>query len=165
MGEARFRDLKATKFQMVDEGPFGGLTERGKGKYVWDIAEAMHIVDAEPGDVVVISIDEDVTLVKSRHKFDTKVAGVISTDPKFYMRPGEEVEKDLNYRPIALAGMVKCKVTTENGAIKKGDLLVSSSLPGYAMRADPEQITSGMVLGSAMEKLDKGTGIIHILVN
>lgn len=36
--------------------------------------------------------------------------------------------------PLAVVGIVPCKVTTENGPILVGDLLVTSSTPGYAMK-------------------------------
>ena len=36
--------------------------------------------------------------------------------------------------PVAMVGIVPCKVSAENGAIKVGDLLVTSSTPGHAMR-------------------------------
>ena len=165
-GAARFRNLSAFKFHMAEMGPASSLdANRGEGKYVWDISEAMLVAEGEPGDVVVISSDEDITLVKSKKKFDRKVAGVISADPKIYMGHAYDEKKTDRYKPLALAGIVLCNVTAENGAIKKGDILVSSSLPGHAMRADPEQATPGMILGRAWGSLDQGQGKIYILVN
>ena len=35
---------------------------------------------------------------------------------------------------LALVGIVPCKVTSENGSIRPGDLLVTSSTAGFAMR-------------------------------
>ena len=68
-------------------------------------------------------------------------------------------------KPLALAGVVKCNVNTENGPVKKGDILVSSSEPGYAMRADDDEVLPGMVIGSALGTLEQGKGKIYILVN
>ncbi|MCG2712188.1 MAG: hypothetical protein L6416_07705 [Candidatus Omnitrophica bacterium] len=165
-GYARFHYLRAYKFHMEDDGPLNDWdAQRGGGKLVYDIAEAVLAAEGEPGDVVVISSDEDITLVKSKKKFDTKVAGVISADPRIYMGYSPEAEKAGRYKPLALAGVVLCNVSAENGAIKKGDILVSSSLPGHAMRADPEQLTPGMMLGSALGSLGQGEGKIYILVN
>jgi hypothetical protein len=40
--------------------------------------------------------------------------------------------------PLAVVGIVPCKVTAENGAIARGDMLVTSSRVGYAMKGtDP----------------------------
>ena len=165
-GEANFRHLRAFKFHMEDDGPLNDWdAQRGGGKFVYDIAEAVFVSEGEPGDVVVISSDADITVVKSKKKFDTAVAGVISTDPKIYMGYSPQGKKTGRYKPLALAGIVLCKVSAENGSIKKGDILVSSSLPGHAMRADPKQLTPGMILGSALGNLEQGEGKIYILVN
>jgi hypothetical protein len=64
---------------------------------------------------------------------------------------------------LALAGRVPVKVTAENGAIHAGDLLVSSSRPGHAMRA-PESPRAGTVIGKAMKELDADAGEIEMLV-
>lgn len=164
-GFAKFHHLRAFKFYMDDPGPLDWNAERGGGKYVYDIAESVLVAEGEPGDVVVISSDTDITVVRSKKKFDTAVAGVISTEPKIYMGYSPDTEKEGKYKPLALAGIVLCKVSAENGAIKKGDILVSSSVPGHAMRADPQQLTPGMMLGSALENWDQGEGKIYILVN
>ncbi|MCH8981558.1 hypothetical protein IH922_06010 [candidate division KSB1 bacterium] len=55
-----------------------------------------------------------------------------------------------------------CKVSAENGAIRPGDLLVTSSLPGHAMRDDKPGV--GTVLGKALGSLNSGTGVIRVLV-
>jgi hypothetical protein len=44
-------------------------------------------------------------------------------------------KKNDHYLPLAIYGYFPVKVTTENGAIKRGDALTSSSKPGYAMKA------------------------------
>jgi len=63
-----------------------------------------------------------------------------------------------------LAGRVPVKATTENGPIKIGDFLTTSSKPGYAMRCgDPSQCT-GAILGKALEPLEEGRGVIEVLV-
>ena len=55
-----------------------------------------------------------------------------------------------------------CKVSAENGPIHAGDLLVTSSTPGHAMRADNPP--RGTVLGKALETHKSGTGLIQVLV-
>jgi hypothetical protein len=54
-------------------------------------------------------------------------------------------------------------VTSENGMIHTGDLLVSSSRPGRAMRA-PKNSQPGTVIGKAMQGLDADSGGIEMLV-
>ena len=64
--------------------------------------------------------------------------------------------------PLAVVGIVPCKVSAENGPIRPGDLLVTSSTPGHAMRdRDP---AVGTVLGKALEEMPSGTGVIKVLV-
>ncbi len=65
---------------------------------------------------------------------------------------------------MAMVGIVPTKVTTENGPIHRGDLLVSSSLPGYAMKGTDRSRLIGAVLGKAMGSLDSGSGVIEVLV-
>jgi hypothetical protein len=59
-------------------------------------------------------------------------------------------------------GIVPCKVSAENGAIRPGDLLVTSAIPGHAMRDDDPK--NGTILGKALGSLDSGTGVIKVLV-
>jgi hypothetical protein len=166
-GDANLNNVHAQMLTMTSAGPPGpAVTDgtdpdsvRGVGKYVWDIAEGMKSTDCKAGDVVIIGEDENKGLVRSEKKFDPRVAGIVSTDPKIYMGSGQE------NIPLALAGIVKCNVTDENGQIKRGDLLVSSSLPGYAMRAEASQVKPGMLVGKALQALAKGNGQIFVLVN
>lgn len=65
---------------------------------------------------------------------------------------------------LALMGVVPVKVTAENGPIKPGDLLTTSSTPGYAMRCADAQKCGGAIIGKALEPLEKGTGLIKMLV-
>jgi hypothetical protein len=67
-----------------------------------------------------------------------------------------------NEVPVAITGIVPCKVTSENGPITRGDLLTSSSRPGYAMKATDLQ--TGTILGKALGSLETGSGKIEILV-
>ena len=66
--------------------------------------------------------------------------------------------------PLAVVGIVPCKVTAENGAILGGDLLVTSSRPGYAMKGTDRSRLVGAVVGKALEPLPKGAGTIQVLV-
>lgn len=51
------------------------------------------------------------------------------------------------------------------GPVEPGDLLTSSATPGHAMRlGDPAQ-GAGAILGKAMTRLDKGRGLVLVLVS
>ena len=69
-----------------------------------------------------------------------------------------------NEIPLALTGIVPCKVSCENGAIRMGDLLVTSSAPGYAMKGTNKSKMLGAVLGKALQPLTSGKGVIEVLV-
>jgi len=73
--------------------------------------------------------------------------------------PSTEVYYDVPTRdciPVGMLGLVPTKCITENGTISPGDLLVSSSTAGYAMKAVAPAI--GSVIGRAYETLvDTGT--------
>ncbi|HEX5123391.1 MAG TPA: hypothetical protein VFV97_09090, partial [Rhodanobacteraceae bacterium] len=79
----------------------------------------------EPGDVVAIG--DDGLMRRSTRANEPDVAGVYSTKPSMVGRQEEETRTTI---PVALAGVIPVKVTHENGAIRTGDLLVSSSKPG-----------------------------------
>ena len=125
----------------------------------------------EPGDVVVIAEPEDdrVLLAKSNKGYDSKVAGVVSDTKSAGLVIGGCHTEDItrNYiKPIALAGRFLTKVTLENGSIKAGEFLTTSSTPGHAMKASQ----SGYVIGKALQSFSGGssgesTGKIWILVN
>jgi hypothetical protein len=66
--------------------------------------------------------------------------------------------------PVAIIGIVSCKVSTENGAITPGDLLTTSSTPGYAMKVTNRQAAAGAILGKALQSLASGTGMIHVMI-
>ena len=64
--------------------------------------------------------------------------------------------------PVAVAGLVNTKVSTENGPIMPGDLLVTASKAGYAMKNDdPKQ---GTVMGKAFDFCEEEECIIPIFV-
>jgi hypothetical protein len=66
--------------------------------------------------------------------------------------------------PLAVVGIVPCKVTAENGAIARGDLLVTSSRPGYAMKGTDRRRMLGAVVGKALRPLAQGAAVIEVLV-
>jgi hypothetical protein len=66
---------------------------------------------------------------------------------------------------VAMTGRVYVKCSTENGAIRAGDLLTTSATSGHAMRASDYDRSNGAVIGKAMSTLDSGTGLVLVLVN
>ncbi|OIP95694.1 hypothetical protein AUK40_05805 [Candidatus Wirthbacteria bacterium CG2_30_54_11] len=153
-----------------------------------DIAERTLTVEPlEPGEVVSLDETQEGKLRKSRGAYENTVAGVVSTNPGIILNSGDNPDISADGQtleqidaagsrtepvvvdgvPLALAGRAPVRVTTENGSIRVGDILVSSSRPGYAMRGDREIIisTPGVSIGKAMESLDEGEGTILVLVN
>jgi len=204
-------------FSYTGNGYIGGSLNNG----AFDLAELYETkqTELEEGDVVVIDENNPLCIKRSERPFDTKVIGVISTEPSILMgnkvikeeidnidkkfqalAPKEKTKfvKELNkkskipiwkrykwskeVRPLALSGRVPCKVTTENGPIKPGDLLTTSSKPGYAMKfsvIDIKQAKSfdevkkicaenlrrrNSILGKALEELKEGEGKIEVLI-
>ena len=109
----------------------------------------------QPNDVVMIDKTGGIRLSDAPNS--TAVIGVISVNPAQILR--EELPNSV---PVALSGTVPCKVTTENGPIYPGDLLTTSSKPGYAMKANPPMV--GTIVGKAMEKLEEGEGTVMVFV-
>src|SRR5205823_5424459 len=99
------------------------------------------------------------------------VAGVYSTKPAVLAVGKHGIDEPLTGRvPVALLGVVPTKVTAETGSIHAGDLLVTSSTPGHAMKA-PFVVVGGVkiyptgaILGKALEPLKRGKGVIEVLV-
>jgi hypothetical protein len=128
-----------------------------------DVAERINVSEwVEAGDVVEIDPDHAGFFRKATGLYSRRVAGIISTSPGVIL--GNDIDPATDRwddsRPVlAIAGRVPVKVSTENGPIAVGDLLVSSSAPGVAMKGDPA-VSIGAVVGKAMEPLQEGEGTI-----
>jgi hypothetical protein len=129
-----------------------------------DVAERIDVTDAvEPGDVVEIDPENPGKFRKAREALSTRVAGVISTAPGVVL--GNKSAESNDARPIlALAGRVPVKATAKYGAIAVGDLLVSSPIPGYAMKCPEKSQCIGAVIGKALEPLAEGSGLIEVQI-
>lgn len=133
-----------------------------------DFAEALpvrsHRELYEPGDVLVMSRDGK-SVQKTTSRYSRRVVGVYSVRPAVLGAEKDGVSRvDADDIPVAITGIVPAKVSTENGPIQVGDLLVTSSTSGYAMRATNPRQTLGAVVGKAMEPLRAGRGAIRVLV-
>jgi len=155
-----------------------------------DVAEWVNVSEpVEAGDVLELDPENPGHYRKSRGPCSTLVAGVVSTEPGFVLgtnpstldlgsstvddglwtgdsgfptddsRPATE-----NSALLALVGIVPVKVTDEGGPIQPGDLLVCSSIPGYAMRWNLDKGTPCPLVGKALEAFSNGTGRILALL-
>jgi len=133
-----------------------------------DFAESVNVSGDrkhyQPGDVLVLTTDGKNDVAKSSKPYSTLVAGIYSTKPGYVGRR-QITPKSPDEVPMAMVGIVPTKVSAENGPIHRGDLLVTASLPGYAMKGTDRSQMLGAVIGKAMGKLDSGTGIIEVLVS
>ncbi len=131
-----------------------------------DIAEKTPSVgNLSLATVVCLDEENEGHIRQCRTAYEHQTAGIVSTNPGMIL--GNTInDVEIDGVNLALAGRVPVKTTTENGPIEVGDLLVSSSKPGYAMKGDREKIaqTPGVVLGKAMESLHSGEGEIMVLI-
>jgi len=134
-----------------------------------DFAESMAVAGErkryEPGDLLVIDASGSRQAKLSDHAYSTLVAGIYSTKPGVLASPYKMDDPNLAKEvPLAIVGIVPCKVSTENGPIEAGDLLVTSSTPGHAMKGTDQSRMLGAVVGKALEPLREGKSVIQVLV-
>jgi hypothetical protein len=110
-----------------------------------DLAE-YYSSDREYDEGTVLEFGGDAEVRASSEKATTRVAGVVSTKPGFIMNEGQQGTRAL----IALQGRVPCKVV---GKVKKGDLIVASSIPGVAVSAGTVA-SPGTIIGKALQNYD-----------
>ena len=106
-----------------------------------------------PATVVSFGGREEVTI--SLTDMDTRVAGVVSTNPAHVMNGFLEGD---NVVSIALQGRVPCRVV---GPVRKGDMMVSA---GDGKARAEENPKYGSVIGKALENFDGEEGVIEVVV-
>ncbi len=149
------------------KGFFNGGTQTNGA----DFAESVSIREAkskyQPGDVIAIDTTGTRRFTKVSKAYSTLVAGIYSTKPGVLATPHgiDDSRVESEEIPLAVVGIVPCKVTNENGPIKSGDLLVSSSLAGYAMKGTDSKRMNGAVIGKALSDMKGTTGVIEVLVS
>jgi hypothetical protein len=132
-------------------GTFTGTSTRAQ--YA-DLAERYASdADYEPGTVVVFGGEKEITITNQRA--DLRVAGVVSTAPAYLMN---DVNND---PPIALRGKVPVKVI---GAVRKGDLLITSTVPGYAEVIVPNVSPNSVFAKSLEDKENSDPGVVMAVV-
>lgn len=129
-----------------------------------DLAETFPVAErALPGSVLVIDPLHRGAMRMATTPYDRRVAGVVAGandyKPGITLRAMEAPEGRL---PVTLTGTAYCLATNANGAIKAGDLLTTSGVPGHAMKVTDYDAARGAILGKALEDLkgDKG----HVLI-
>ena len=135
-----------------------------------DYAEAVDVsgdrAHYAPGDVLVIDSNNPGRFLKSVEPYSTGVTGIYSTKPGLIGRRQKADEAAVKLEvPMAMIGIVPVKVSAENGPIKPGDFLVTSSMIGRAMKGTDRSRMFGAVVGKALGTLDQGTGVIEAVVS
>ncbi len=121
--------------------------------------------DLLPGTVVVVSNSGRNRVAASSHPYDTSVAGVVSAQPGITL--GEAGPQKAT---IATTGRVLVAVDATTSSIHQGDLLVTSSMTGMAMKSEPITMGGrslhqpGTIIGKALEPLESGYGMILVLL-
>ena len=141
------------KYNTVYADVFDGTAT--KARYA-DLAENyLADVEYEIGTVVCLGGTKEIT--QNTTKGETSVIGVVSENPAYLMN--SDLTGDF-VTPVALTGRVKCKII---GKAKPGDMVVASSIPGYAMVDNSPGV--GAVIGKVLEeKTTDDKGVIEVVV-
>ncbi|HJZ78109.1 MAG TPA: hypothetical protein VKE51_40560 [Vicinamibacterales bacterium] len=145
----------------------GNVTVDGNiGAKYQDVAEWVETAaPLDPGTVVIVDPAEPNRVLAAPKAYDTRVAGAVSRQPGLVL--GEQGD---DKAMVAQSGRVRIKADASYGAIRIGDLLVTSPTPGYAMRSRPKRVAGtwmhrpGTLLGKALEALPDGKGEILVLL-
>jgi len=137
-----------------------------------DLAERFEVAGTEallPQAGMVVSIDKNNPgkLVVSSHAFDKSVAGIVSGANGIHtaMLLGQEGTIADGDVPVAIVGRVYCFADADSEAIEPGDLLTTSATPGHVMKVTDYDAARGAVIGKAMTGLEKGKGLVLVLIS
>ncbi len=92
----------------------------------------------------------------ARIPYDTAIYGVVSFNPALAL---STTDKNIAY--VLSSGQTTVKVNTDAGAIKRGDLITTSDVPGVGERAT----RNGFVLGNALADYSNTKSVGKIMVN
>ena len=166
IAEFKANNVNVARINSAGRGFFNGGTQASGA----DVAEVFdvegHISQYEMGDVLVISSSSDRAVEKSSEPYSTLVAGVYATKPGVLLTE-EHIDADISDKvPMGVIGVIPTKVCLEGGEIKRGDLLVTSSISGVAMKADINKVRIGQVIGKALQNYNQtNVGKINVLVS
>ncbi len=127
-----------------------------------DVAEWVPAAGAvAAGEVLELDTGHPGSYRPSTASCSALVAGVASSLPGFVLGV---TEQGAGRALLAVSGIVPVKVTNEGGPIQPGDLLVSSSTTGYAMRWAGEAPCPCALVGKALEPMTDERGMISVLL-
>ena len=148
------------------------LIQRSNGTAVMELGDGLDYAEGfqvagkdkpAPGSVLIIDAANPGKLATSSTSYDSRVAGIVAGAKN--LGSGVRLGVGEFDCDVAMAGRVYCNVNATDEAVQPGDLLTTSSLPGFAMKATDKTRTPGAVLGKAMQGLEKGQkGQILVLV-
>jgi len=153
------------QIDLVVDGTISGA--KVIGAVYQDLAEWVNATEAlEPATVVVLDRAHDNQVAPSTTAYDTTVAGVVSENPGLILGVGAAGKEK-----IATTGRVKIKADATGAPIRIGDLLVTSDVPGTAMKSQPIDVGGakihrpGTIIGKALQALPGGRGEILVLLS
>lgn len=123
--------------------------------------------ELKAGMIVCIDPEQPGQLVTSTKAYDKTVAGIMSgaggVRPGMLM--GQQGSVADGKHPVALTGRVYCWVDADQGAIKPGDMITTSEVPGHGMKVQDQGRAQGAIIGKAMSSLETGKGLVLVLVS
>lgn len=134
------------------------------GDYAESVDMSGRRTSYEPGDVMVVDPSAPGNFVKASKPYSTLVAGIYSTKSGAVGKRSTDPVRLKKKIPMAMIGIVPTKVSAENGAVGPGDLLITSSTHGYAMKETDRARMTGAIVGKALGSVQSGTGMIEVLV-
>jgi hypothetical protein len=144
---AKYAEIHATTFLgTATQAQYADLAEMYAGDQAY-----------EPGTVVVVGGTHEVTQC-TKH-LDSSLAGVVSEKPGYLMNKDIDAEYPVC---VGFVGRVPVKVV---GHIEKGDLLTTSSIPGFATKYIKGSYEPGCIIGVALNtKNEIGEGTVEVLL-
>ena len=132
-----------------------------------DLAEKFEISEiVNPGMIVAIDPRSTGKLMLARGAYNRRVAGVVSGANNLaagMVLP--DLKETNNAQPVALSGRVWVYCDATKNPVRPGDLLTTSSVPGFAMKITDYKRAAGATIGKAMTELKSGKGLVLVLVN
>lgn len=93
--------------------------------------------------------------------YEPNIVGVVNLNPAISLK----TDKQKRGFPVITAGSAYAKVNGTNGAIKIGDSITTSAVPGTAMRSSESGFVLGEALADAVFTKSNDTKIIEVAIN